>query len=107
MVYASLTFTPMHDLMVTMSLAFHLCAVVALLHGLWIRRETAFFWTGCICFLVLLASAEMYYTNHLGVALVWAQRLTFILFASWLLILERYVSNSNQLQCESNGNCVL
>src|SRR5205807_693163 len=49
MVYAALTFTPMHDLMVTISLVFLLVAMFALTQALHDGREIGFFVMGCAC----------------------------------------------------------
>jgi hypothetical protein len=88
MVYASLTFTPMHDLMVTVSLAFFVIAVLALLRSLYVSRGIGFLVAGCVCLMVLVASAAIYYTGHYGIVLAWAQRASFALFAVWLVSLD-------------------
>jgi len=85
MVYASLTFTPMHDLMVTISLTFFVITVLALLRALYVSGEIGFLVSGCVCLVVLVASAAIYYTGHYGIVLAWAQRASFALFAVWLV----------------------
>jgi len=88
MVYASLTFTFMHDLLVTISLIFFLIAVCALIQALYVSREIGFFIAGGLCFVVLVASATIYYTGYYVSVLPWAQRATFVLFAIWLVSLD-------------------
>ena len=88
MVYAALAFTVMHDLMVTISLGFFVVAVLALLHALYASRELVFLAAGCVCFVVLVASATIYYAELYVVALPWAQRASFGLFAIWLVSLD-------------------
>ena len=88
MVYASLTFTPLHNLMVTIALAFFLVAVLALLWELFQRREKVFLLTGCMCLAVLGASAIAYYTNQGVSALPLGERTSFELFALWLVALD-------------------
>ena len=88
MVYASITITPMHDLMVTISLIFFLIAVLALIQALYVSREIGFFVSGCVCLVVLVASAAIYYTGYYVSVLPWAQRVSFALFAIWLVSLD-------------------
>ncbi len=88
MVYAFLAITPMHDLMVTISLIFFLIAVLMLTRALYISREIGFFVVGCVCFVVLVASATIYYTGQYVSLLAWAQRVTFALFVIWLVSLD-------------------
>lgn len=88
MIYASLAFTPMHDLMVAISLIFFLAAVLALLQALYLSRRMGFLATGSVCLVVLLASATMYYAGEYVVALPWAQRASFALFSAWLVSLD-------------------
>ena len=88
MVYASLTFTPMHDLMVTISLVFFLVALLALVRALYVGRALAFFIVGCVGLAVLVASAVTYYTGHYGALLAWGQRASFVLLAIWLVSLD-------------------
>jgi hypothetical protein len=89
MVYASLTFTPMHDLMVTISFGLFLAAVLALLRSLQASGHIGFFVGGCVCLAVLVASAAVYYTGIYVSILPWAQRVSFALFAIWLVALDR------------------
>ena len=88
MVYASLTFTPIHDLMVTISLILFVIAVFALTRTLYVSHNLGLFVSGCVCFAALIASAAIYYTGHYVSLLTWAQRITFALFALWMVSLE-------------------
>jgi hypothetical protein len=88
MVYASLAFTPMHDLMIDISLVFFLVAVLALLRDLWRGGETAFLVTGCACLAVLVATSAIYYLGYLDAALAWGQRATFAVFVAWLIAMD-------------------
>ncbi|HXO20910.1 MAG TPA: hypothetical protein VOA87_13420 [Thermoanaerobaculia bacterium] len=88
MVYASLTITPMHNLMVTISLAFFVIAVLALLRALYVGREIGFLVAGCVCLAVLVASAAVYYTDTYVFLLPCGQRTSFALFAVWLVALD-------------------
>ena len=88
MVYASLTITPMHNLMVTISLAFFVIAVLALIRALYVSREIGFLVAGCVCLAVLVTSAAIYYTGHYVFLLPWGQRASFALFAVWLVSLD-------------------
>ncbi len=93
MVYASLTITPMHDLMVTVALVFFVIAMVALLRGLYASHETGMFAAGCGCLALLSASAAVYYTEQYVVALPWAQRVSFAALAAWLVSLDLRTSS--------------
>jgi len=87
-VYASLTITPMHDLMVTISFVFSLVAVLALTQVLYFNREIGFFVGGCVCLVVLIGSASTYYSGHFASILPWAQKAWLALFAIWLVGLD-------------------
>jgi hypothetical protein len=88
MVYAGLTITPMHDVMVSISLAFLLVAVLSLLSALYVTNELLLFASGCLCLVILVASAAMYYTGLFVSVLPWAQRISFSLLAIWLVSLD-------------------
>lgn len=88
MVYASLTFTAMHDLMITISLVFLLVAALALLYNLYLNREAWLLVLGCASLLVLIASATIYFSEQYTVVLPWGQRASFALLAIWLVALD-------------------
>ena len=88
MIYSALTITPMHDLMVTISLVFLLAALVPMVRELTRANERGFFAAGCICLAILGASAAIYYSGRFVVVLPWAQRVSFGLIAVWLVALD-------------------
>src|SRR5262249_51797289 len=88
MVYSSLTFTPMHDLMVKISIPFFAVAILALLWVLYERRMMGFLLAGIACFLLLVTSVAIYYTGLFTAILPWSQRSLFALFAVWLITLD-------------------
>jgi len=87
-VYTFLVVTPMHNLMITISLLFFITAVLTTLHFLHTERQTVLFAAGFVSLAVMLISCVMYYGNVLFSALPIAQKLTFALFAAWLLALH-------------------
>lgn len=88
MVYAALTITPLHDLMVTMSLGFLMVALVSLLIALRSCRTTGYFIFGCAGLTLLTSSAAVYYSGYFVRVLPWAQRISFSLLALWLICLD-------------------
>src|SRR5439155_1596334 len=97
MVYTALVVSPMHDLMVTISIPFIMVAMLALLRVLYASHAMGLLVTGIVCFVLLVTSATIYYTGHFISALPWAQRTLFALFAIWLLTLDM---TSHHLRCE-------
>ena len=93
MVYAFLAVaTPMHDLLVTVSLGFSLVAIVAMLCMLYLARRTTLFVVGVICLAVLVTAAVMYYGNVRWRLLPITHKLVFVLVTGWLLTL--YLANA-------------
>ena len=89
MVYAALTVTRMHDLMVTIALVFFVAAEIVLLDWLWRRRQWPQ-WTAGMAHLALLLTAAFVYYKQVGlVALPALQKLVFLSGATWLLWLHR------------------
>jgi len=88
MVYAFLTVTPMHDLLVSIALPFFVAAMSAAIHLLYVERRFALCWAGLICLGLLLASAAMYYGHMLWNLLPLAQKVSFVACVSWLLIAQ-------------------
>lgn len=84
MVYAFLVVTPLHDLMVAISLLFFLTAMVALIHLLYVSHDSTLFVTGSICLALLLTSAVMYYGAVLTVLLPMTQKVVLLSCAGWL-----------------------
>ncbi len=88
MVYSGLTITPIHDLMVTISIGFILVAGCSLASCLFSNRMLSLFLMGCTCIVLLIASAILYYTGQFGSILPWAQRLSYLLFAAWIISID-------------------
>ena len=66
MVYNAFAITPLHDLVVTISIAFFIAAILPLLWTLYVGRHMKLLFVGIGCFILLFASATMYYTGHFG-----------------------------------------
>lgn len=84
MVYALLTATPMHNLMVNIALVFFLVAVIAILRMLYQKRVFGLVIAGAACIVLKLASASMYYTNTLTEIWGVLQKLSFVLTTVWM-----------------------
>lgn len=84
MVYALLTATPMHDLMVNIALVFFVVATIAIVKMLHGKQHYLLAILGIICLVVKLLNVSMYYAN-VNIEL-WGllQKLTFILTTIWL-----------------------
>ena len=88
MVYAFLAVTtPLHDLLVSLSLAFFLAALFATMHFLFTRRERVLLSAGVVCFAMLTGSAVSYYGNVYFSLLAVGQKLTFAACMGWLVAL--------------------
>ena len=88
MVYALLTFTLMHDLMVSISLVFFLTAMFAILHMLYSQRHIRLLSLGIFCLAILLGGAVMYYGNVLLAFLPLAQKVSYVLCVGWLFAVQ-------------------
>ena len=88
-VYAALTVTAMHDLMVTIALVFFVAAEIALLDWLWRRRQLPQWIAGVANLALLLTAAFVYYRGVATVALPTLQKLVFLSSAGWLLWLHK------------------
>ena len=84
MVYALLTATPMHNLMVNIALAFFLAAIITICYMLHRKRQHAMVFIGIACVVIKLGSMSLYYTNTY--IEIWGvlQKLSFILTTCWL-----------------------
>jgi len=87
MVYASLTVTPMHDLMVTIAFVFFVVAVSAILHSLYVERHLGLFMLGLVCVSPPLTNAVLYYGNILGGMLPIIQKAGSVAYIVWLFTL--------------------
>ncbi len=88
MVYSCLVITPLHDLMVTISVVFLVVAATTLVLALLAHREFGFSVAGICCLALLAGSATVYYSGLLNSILPWAQRVTHAAFAVWLVALD-------------------
>lgn len=98
MVYALLTATPMHNLMVNIALVFFLVATIAIIFVLWRRKYFVLAIIGLACVLVKTGNASLYYTNTS--ADVWGllQKLSFVLTTIWLAAVHLTVTHMNPLK---------
>lgn len=88
MVYSALTATPMHNLMVTISLAFYITALLAVLRMLYCQRRFLLLFLGLACLAVLLMSAAMYYANVFTTFFGLIQKLSFASCTPWLFAVQ-------------------
>lgn len=84
MVYALLTVTPMHNLMVNIALAFFLVAIGTIVYTLWRRSRFALAFAGLACVLFKLSSVSLYYGNIYPEIWGVLQKLSFFLTTVWL-----------------------
>lgn len=87
MVYAALVVTPMHDVLIGVALLFFVTAMLALFHGLYLQRRRWMLLSGLACLAVVLGNATMYYGNLLYGFLPVVQKLSIVLWVSWLFCL--------------------
>ena len=85
-IYQSLTFTAIHDLMVTLSFLSFLIAAGALLHWLYLRHAGLLLLLGTLSIAILGIAAALYYTGSFGRALSIAQKSSLILCTAWMLL---------------------
>ena len=84
MVYALLTATPMHNLMVNIALAFFLVAIVGIVYMLYRKQQYLLAIAGIACIVLKLGSVSLYYTNTYTEIWGVLQKLSFILTTTWL-----------------------
>ena len=84
MVYAALTVTRMHDLMVTISSGFTVSVDIVLLDWLWRRRLLPQWIAGSANLTLLLAAMFVYYGQIAWVVLPTLQKLSFLSSSAWL-----------------------
>jgi hypothetical protein len=85
MVYAALVVTPMHDLMVWISLGFFVVAMVTIFHWLLTDRRHAMLMMGVVCLSLTLSNAIIYRFNLFSGFLPIVQKLGTVLWVLWLL----------------------
>lgn len=84
MVYAALTVTPMHDLMVGIALVFFLAMMLAVVDMLRSQGRVGLLWLGVLCLAIKLGSAVVYYGDVLPWVLPPAQKVSLVLTLAWL-----------------------
>lgn len=85
MVYALLTATPMHNLMVNIALVFFLVAIFAIVTMLFRKRHFGLAMAGIPCIVLKLGSVSMYYANTYTEIWGVLQKLSFLLTTAWLI----------------------
>jgi hypothetical protein len=88
MVYAFLIVTPMHDLMITMTLAFFAVASGTLLHALTVGKKFGLLVFGIASLIVLGTTAALYYRDISHPYLPLLQKGSALLGAGWLLLVH-------------------
>lgn len=96
MVYALLTATPMHNVMVNIALAFFLVAIVAIVLMLRRKQRTSLAYVGVTCIVVKLCSVSMYYTDSFTEAWGVLQKLSFLLTTGWLFAVHLAMQSSEE-----------
>ncbi|XZE52103.1 hypothetical protein SH139x_003785 [Planctomycetaceae bacterium SH139] len=91
MVYAFLTATPMHNLMVSISLSFFVVALVSIINMLHFKQRNLLALAGIIFLGFKLASASLYYLNSFSEIWGTLQKLTFLLTTAWLFAVHLIV----------------
>lgn len=91
MVYALLTATPMHNLMVTISLSFFVVALVSIIGMLHFKRHNLLALVGVLCVGFKLVSVSLYYTDSFSEIWGTLQKLTFLLTTAWLFAVHLIV----------------
>lgn len=87
MVYASLVVTPMHDVLVGVTLVFFVVAMVAIFHMLWSQSRLAMLLTGVACISGTLWNAAIYFSESASTFLPIVQKVSTGLWVGWLLAL--------------------
>ena len=77
--------TPMHDVFVGVALLFFVTAMATILHRLYLERRVGMLSLGLGCLALTLCNATMYYGDLLYGFLPIVQKLSLVLWVSWLL----------------------
>lgn len=91
MVYALLTATPMHNLMVNIALVFFIVAIVAIIYMLYRKQYYMLTILGAACIVVKSGSVCLYYTNTYTEVWGVLQKLSIILMTTWLFAVHMTV----------------
>lgn len=85
-VYGFFIATPMHDLMVNISLVFNVVAMIATTQMLYVQRRWWLFGGGALCLAVLFLAAGMYYASAIYGVLPVVQKVGLVGNIAWLLV---------------------
>lgn len=85
MVFAILIFTPLHDLMTTISSVFGLVVVIGIIKEIYASSLTFYKFTGIFCIALLAANNYIYYTKNGIEGLPLLQKITFAIVLLWIL----------------------
>ena len=99
-VYGFFIATPMHDLMVNISLVFNVVAMIATTHMLYGERRWGLFAGGALSLGLLLVAAAMYYANALYGVLPVIQKAGLLSNIIWLMALY-YAQSGRQVAVTS------
>jgi len=91
MVYALLTATPMHNVMVNIALVFFIVAIVAIIYMLYRKQYYMLTILGAACIVVKSGSVSLYYTNTYTEVWGVLQKLSIILTTTWLFAVHMTV----------------
>jgi len=85
MVYAFLVVTPMHNVLVSVSLIFFLTAMLTTLHMVYSEGRSRMFYSGIVCLTLPLTNAVLYYGNVLYGFLPIVQKLGMAMWVGWVI----------------------
>lgn len=92
MIFASLMFTPYHDLMSMLSSLFGIIVVIGIIKAIYNSNLSGFKWMGLFCIVLLLANNYIYYTEDLIIALPLLQKVTLLVILVWVLSLNAHLN---------------
>ena len=98
MLFASLIFTELHDLLTTISSLFGLFTLIGIILGLAKSNLTMYKLTGGICVLFLAFNNYIYYSKVFLSALPLLQKVTFAIFLLWIAGLNWEMSHDRKIE---------
>jgi len=98
MIFASLIFTELHDLLTIISSIFGLFTIIGIIIGLTKSNLTMYKWTGGICILFLAFNNYIYYSKVFLSALPLLQKVTFAIFLLWIAGLNWEMSHYKKME---------
>jgi hypothetical protein len=84
--YAFLIVTPMHNLMVSISLVFFLVTVISMLHNLFLQKKILLLIMGIVCVSIPLINATLYYGDFIYEILPAVQKTGAVACAVWFIL---------------------